>query len=256
VAARRPQREVESSLFPFLSVLACVIGTLTLLIAALAVGQVAESLLDSEAVDPAMHQELAAERALVRRIEGNIADADRVSEELAAAAAELRGMGIAPEADEATRRRTVAARLEAAKLARRLAALEKRVAETGVLITGVRADLVAEHPDRDGRPIRILSHGKSRKLHPFFVECREAGVRIWNKDLNDSAYLARESLDDVSAFRAFLQRVRAVQNATVIFLIRPDGVKTYNWAVGQGGRAYVRHAKLPLPSHGELEFAL
>ena len=45
--ARRQAREQSSSLFPFLSVLACVIGTLTLLIASLAIGQVAESLLDS-----------------------------------------------------------------------------------------------------------------------------------------------------------------------------------------------------------------
>ena len=49
--ARGPSRDLGSSLFPFLSVLACVIGTLSLLIASLAIGQVAEDLLDSE-IDP------------------------------------------------------------------------------------------------------------------------------------------------------------------------------------------------------------
>jgi hypothetical protein len=42
----------------------------------------------------------------------------------------------------------------------------------------------------------------------------------------------------------------------VIFLIRPDGIDSYRWAASQTGRAYVRHAKLPLPGQGELEFAL
>ena len=37
--ARRPAEEDGVSLFPFLSVLACVIGTLTLMIMALALGQ-------------------------------------------------------------------------------------------------------------------------------------------------------------------------------------------------------------------------
>ena len=50
MASRRTKRDFASSLFPFLSVLACVIGTLTLLIAALALGQVAEDLLDAENV--------------------------------------------------------------------------------------------------------------------------------------------------------------------------------------------------------------
>jgi hypothetical protein len=115
---------------------------------------------------------------------------------------------------------------------------------------------VSDKPSEENRPIRILPHGSARPLQPFFVECRAEGVRVYQKNLRDSLYYARESLDDVSRFRAFLQRVRSVRDGTVIFLIRPDGVESYAWASGQSGRLYVRHAKLPLPGQGVLEFAL
>lgn len=251
----RKQREIASSLFPFLSVLACVIGTLTLLIAALAIGQVAERLLDAE-VDPAESQLLEAERAAIRGIHASLADAEKLSEELTAAAAELRALGVSPDEREVERRRAVEARRSAAQLARRVRRLEREFENLTGTIKGVEIELVKERPRDDQRPIRILPHGSARPLRPFFVECRAEGVRVYQKNLRDSLYFSRGSLDDVSRFRAFLQQVRTVRDGTVIFLIRPDGAATYAWASGQSGRLYVRHAKLPLPSQGELEFSL
>jgi hypothetical protein len=252
---RRREREPASSLFPFLSVLACVIGTLALLIAGLAIGQVAESLLDSH-VDPVQEEHLATERAALRGAESALADADRSTEELAAAAAELRALGVRPDQSEAARRRAVSARRSASQLARLVRQLERQSDDLNGSIQGAEIDLVREHPDKDDRPIRILPHGSARPLRAYFVECRSEGVRVYEPNLRDSAYLSRGSLDDTSRFRGWLQRVRGVRDGIVIFLIRPDGVDTYTWAARVGGRLYVRHAKLPLPSQGELEFAL
>ena len=46
MARRRKRSELAVSLFPFISVLSCVIGTLTLMIAAAAIGEVAQDLED------------------------------------------------------------------------------------------------------------------------------------------------------------------------------------------------------------------
>ncbi len=111
--ARRPSREPVSSLFPFLSVLACVIGTLTLLIAALAIGQVAEGLLDSE-IDPTEVEHLDAQRAELRALEEQVEAVEHVAEELAAARAELRALGVRPDQNEVDRRREVETRRQSA----------------------------------------------------------------------------------------------------------------------------------------------
>ena len=62
MARPRKRRRPQVSLFPFLSVLACVIGALTLLIAATAVGRVA-----SDAVDLELYERLEREIAQGRR---------------------------------------------------------------------------------------------------------------------------------------------------------------------------------------------
>jgi hypothetical protein len=253
--ARRGTREPGSSLFPFLSVLACLIGTLTLLIAALAIGQVAESLLDS-GEDPESAEHLETQRAELRSLRAQLQSAEQVDEELAAARAELRALGLDPGRSESELRRDVPARRSAAELASVLRRLEREDAELQGNVRGVEADLASERPRSDSRPIRILPHGSAPVLRPFFVECREEGMRVYDTNLRDSFYLSRGNLDDVARFRAFLQRVRAVRDGTIVFLIRPDGADTHAWASAQAGVLLVRHAKLPLPTQGTLEFAL
>ena len=253
--ARRPSRDLGSSLFPFLSVLACVIGTLTLLIAALAIGQVAEGLLDSE-IDPTEVEHLDAQRAELRALEGELEAVEHVAEELAAARAELRGLGVTPNQSEADRRRDVETRRRSAQLAASLRRLERENEDLVASIQGVEVALVSDRRGSDTRALLVLPHGSAPPLRPYFVECREDGVRVHHENLRASFYLARGSLDDVARFRAFLQRVRTVRDGTVIFLIRPNGVATYEWAAEMTGRLFVRHAKLPLPTQGTLEFAL
>ena len=93
-------------------------------------------------------------------------------------------------------------------------------------------------------------------ISPSFIETRSEGIRIYSDDFAKSVYLARGQIDDEARFSAFLNRVRTVRDSTVIFLIRPDGISTYDWAAGRADRMLVRHAKLPLPSQGALEFQL
>lgn len=255
MASRPLKRDFASSLFPFLSVLACVIGTLTLLIAALALGQVAQDLLDARSAS-AEEVDLSTERAALRKLEARLSREEQLKQEREAAAAELRALGIRPDEPESERRQQVAVRLDAARLARLVAQLEAEAADLNSAISGARIALVGERAGGDTGTIRILPQGSARPLLPFFVECRKEGFRVYHADLKESFYLSRGVREDVASFRTYLQRLRSIRDGTLIFLIRPDGVESYRWAVSETGRAYVRHAKLPLPGQGELEFAL
>ena len=252
----RRDRNRDSSLFPFLSVLACVIGTLTLLIAALAVGQVAEALLDQEELDASQMEELDRQREALAELEEQVAAVENLGEELAAARAELRSLGVDPNAGERELRRAVTTRAQAARLAQQVARLEARQQEISGNIRGVEAELRTDDPDSEDPPIRILPHGTAQPLRPFFVECRAEGVRVYSDDFRRSSYVARRNLDDAGRFSEFLRRVRNMRNSTVVFLIRPDGVETYDWASDRAERLRVRNAKLALPGQGGLDFLL
>jgi len=259
--ARRRDRELASSLFPFLSVLACVIGTLTLLIAALAMNQVAEGL---RALDPSepTPPELATQRAQVRALRHDHESARDVAAERAAARAELRALGIlaasadSPESSDAAAERHIAARLSSARLARRLEALRREKHDLDQALAGMTRSLARPQQRDDRRAIRIHPQGRTLALRPFFVECRTEGVRIYYEGLDDSLFLDRRSRRGRSQFEVFLRRARSIPQHTVVFLIRPDGIDTYDWAVQTATNLSIRHAKLPLPGQGDIEFAL
>ena len=57
-------------------------------------------------------------------------------------------------------------------------------------------------------------------------------------------------------YKKFLRRLRVVNRGLLVFLIRPDGVGTFNEAEAVANRLKVRNAKLPLPGDGALDFGL
>jgi len=248
-------RDLASSLFPFLSVLACTIGTLTLLIATLALNQVAEGL---EARDPdaPVPPELATLRAQNRALLSTLASAENASAESAAVSAELRALGISQPDSQSAVTQHVSARLASARRQRQLAALRREASELDAAVAGLTSTLEAPRPRDDHRAIRIHPEGRGNALRPFFVECRREGVRIFHEGLGNSLFLDRKSRHGKSQFEIFLRRARSLPNHTVLFLIRPDGVETYDWAAATTTNLSVRHAKLPLPGYGEIEFAL
>jgi hypothetical protein len=254
VAARR-DRELASSLFPFLSVLACVIGTLTLLIAALATNQVVEGL-QARSADAPPPPGLETRRAAVRALQARLERARTVEAERAALEARLRTVGIAPSESPDEAARHLADRLASAGLARRLETLRRESRDLAEALAGMERALARPRQRDDRRAIRIHPQGRGAALRPFFVECRAEGVRIYHEGLDDSLFLDRKTRHGQSQFEVFLRRVRAIPSHTVVFLIRPDGVETYDWANEAATNGSVRHAKLPLPGHGEIEFAL
>lgn len=252
MARRRDRAELAVSLFPFLSILACVIGTLTLMIAALALGEMASS---SKAHPGAINEsELA---LLVDQIEASSRElGETLSEyrQLASLQRQWRKLGFADDTTAAGLARQIDDRRQLADLERMRAKREAEIqalrSAAEVLETEIRS--YAEPPD--DAPVQILPRGSGPPLAPYFVECRRDGVRVRRKDGDWSEEWDLDEMIDHGRFKVFLEEVRIRGNSTAIFLIRPDGVETARRALLLASTQYVRFGKLAIPGSGEIDF--
>ncbi len=56
-------------------------------------------------------------------------------------------------------------------------------------------------------------------------------------------------------FHLLLERVKERPGGTVIFLIRPDGIRSFNLALTRASKYKVRSGKLPVPGSGEIDLS-
>ena len=252
MAKRRGRAELAVSLFPFLSILACVIGTLTLMIAALALGEMASS---SRAHPGAINEsELS---LLVSRIEVSSRKLGETLSEhrrLAALRLRWRKLGFAEDASAATLTRQIEDRRQLADLERKRAEREAEIQALNSAAEVLESEIrnYAEPPD--DAPVHILPRGSGPPLAPYFVECRRDGVRVRKQDGNWSEEWDLDDMIDHGRFKVFLEEVRIRGSSTAIFLIRPDGVETARRALLLASTQYVRFGKLAIPGSGEIDF--
>jgi len=259
--SRKPSRtEKTISLFPFLSVLACVIGTLTLMIASLALG----NLVENHSVERAQDYDLCemdnreAEDE-VAQLEEQIAEAEALTEELEQVRQELNHLEALlkdTEEQEETRARLCieVERLSAqiSKMERELERLKKSIKERQMLCEELKeADSHMEKPR-----ILLQPGGSGQGLTPHFVECTADSLVMHSDLLGSPKRIERAKDKDFNAFSEFLDKVRSKENATVIFLIRPDGVPVYDDLYRAAEKVGVRNGKLSLPGQGEIDFSL
>ena len=259
---RRRKSEVTISLFPFLSVLACVIGTLTLMIAALAISQMASAMRPPE-FDP-LAEEFATPTPTslddwVRRL-------TELSEQMGAAIADrdrlkmlqqkLAKHGISRDLSDAELERAVRVREEKQALEKRSRRITRQTKELGKAIEILEDEIEASSELPDDAPVALLPSGSRAPLTPYFIECRKGGVRLRGRNGTWSPELYLTDLVDKGRIRVYLERVRLTRSGTAIFLLRPDGVETYQRAEEIAKGALVRYGKLPIPGNGEIDFRL
>jgi hypothetical protein len=264
VASRRNRHDLSVSLFPFLSVLACVIGTLTLLIAALAFTQIASEA--SPARDPDQPEPQLA--ALIGQ--DMIEQFARKLEELSASLSQAASLDVRRDTLEAQLlERGLPKDLTVEELDAKIAMLvtleeaREQIAQSEQEVALLHATLKDDH-DRlersrtlpDDAPIALMPRGDGSSLAPYFVECRADGVRIRRKNRSWSEELHLRDLVERGRFRVFLEKVRSVRGASAIFLMRPDAVKTCREAEEMANQVYARHGKLPIPGDGPIDLRL
>jgi hypothetical protein len=263
--SRRTKKSKQAvSLFPFLSILACVIGTLTLMITALALGQ-----MDTDEVASLEKFELAKERLkqlqdAIERLKQQIAQWERTADEDRKELAELRIkldelqrekerlLSGAPEESEEPDMDIPVVDKDAhekrmAELAEELRRQEDR-----------KKELLAELEKRGEPPkeaeVIIQPSGTGVDLQPHFVECAAGGIVIYEG--GDPVRVRRADLATDEAFVGLLDRIANNPKARVVFLIRDDGLATYNAASAVATNHYARHGKLPVIGHGKIDLSL
>ncbi|HID22332.1 MAG TPA: hypothetical protein EYP14_08015 [Planctomycetaceae bacterium] len=254
MARRRKDEGQGVSLFPFLSILACVIGVLTLLITGLAVGQL-DRPEGRKAERAEQYQKLLEEiekaKEDVEVLEQFLAQADTISR----ARRELDRLR--SEKSKAIRNKQESIRL-LAELNRLKERIQQELEPDWKEIEKELKELEAELKRRKAPPeeprVVVRPSGSGVNLVPTFVECTKTGIFIHEGP--EPKFIRRGDMARDLDFIALLDRVAGTERGTVIFLIRDDAVGTYNVARSVANSRYCRNGKLPLIGHGELDLTI
>ena len=87
-----------------------------------------------------------------------------------------------------------------------------------------------------------------------FVECAQASLVFREGDEEIRIPIAQAGSS--KEFAALLSKVKAEPDGTVIFLVRPDGVATYNTARGIARSRHVLNGKLAIAGQGKIDLSM
>ncbi len=104
--------------------------------------------------------------------------------------------------------------------------------------------------------IRPGGIGTREARNLFFVECTSTGI-ILIKEGNPSKPISTATIETNQDYAKFLETVKRSRDAMVLFLIRKGGNESYLWAAGLAETKYkVSNGKLPIPNEGKIDLSL
>lgn len=271
----KPRKEAGEaiSLFPFLSILTCVIGILMLLITAIAMARMVgtSGAQGQEKPDPAiaralrineLNKRLALERDHLNRLELEIAERDAAAKSAAAELERARAKAASkPQKLSAEERKVQAEQAALAKLAGdaqqsagQAKQLQAEIERTRQAIEQLHEQLKKEGKLPEEREVKIQPSGSGANLVASFVECMATGIVI--HEGKEPARIRTADLKASPEFGRLLEQVHDKPDGIVIFLIRSDGLESYQaaQAIAQGN--YVRNGKLPVVGQGRIDLSL
>ena len=240
------------SLFPFMSILACTIGALTLLLVAMSLSAVGRTDAATRAyVETKEMNE--SERETLDEENRRLEIAERLWSEVDAAlvarglASGLSQSSIDLEMERADRRAAVSLALREVEDQEQDLERDRDTIETTIDVLESR---------RETLPILIDPTGLSRHLEPYFIECDKGGATAYRAKDDFRYFVAKEDLSNSGVFGRYLRRVQVVPGALLILLVRPDGISTSIRTANIVRAAGLRVALLPLPGRGALDWSL
>lgn len=258
------------SLFPFLSILACLIGILTLMISVTVVVESSGPTdRDKEELRRAREYQTLLDRQ--RKVQKEVAELKNQLKSRNATALQLqeldeRRVVLRRQLDEdqdqlkqADQTNKSLQKLienlisETEALRRERPSLEKKLAE-------LKAELARRKikPDNKPVPVRVLpgGSGSAKPGQVFFVECDSTGI-ILHRRSGPKTSVSTAAIGTNSDYNRFLQEALARRDAMVLFLIRDTGAPAYRRAAGWAESQFkLRTGKLPLPGKGEADLSL
>lgn len=249
------------SLFPFLDIMACLIGILVLLITAVVLAQISQNVEEvagqrsaAEAQRMAhryrqLAQQVDADREKLEELQEQLREAEEVKAELEQVLAQLEQLETEQEEQIEQQRELLAEKRE------ELEQLELQIAE----LREQQSELLAQMAELETVPdphVRIVPSGTGYHLTPTFIECTGDSLVVHRDGQLEPVELPVRGLSSNETFLALLERVREQPRGTIVFLLRPDGIATYNTAHNLARRNYVPNGKLAVAGYGEIDLSL
>ncbi|OHB83172.1 MAG: hypothetical protein A2V98_16020 [Planctomycetes bacterium RBG_16_64_12] len=261
---RRKGNEGDAvSLFPFMSILVCLIGSLTLMITIQMSGQANSEQSQEEIERYRKYTELKAvmeqDQAELESLKRLLAQAEKAHEEIRLAAQEA---ALLEKKQQDELQRVGAAGFdkllaESARLRNRLTEIEADLPKLQKTVEELEKEIQRRKAGPEEAVVQIRPGGSGLDIVPTFVECTAGSVvvlegkeplRIRTADLN------KEGGD----FHKLLDRVAGTPKGQIILLVRPDAVGTFNVArdvarTHFGPNGYCKTGKLPVPTQGKID---
>ena len=273
MAKRRESSGDEVSLFPFLSILACLIGALVMIIVVLVVSQTKKA----AGRDPEEVQRAIDAKRIQKELEERKEDATKVKEMLAILEKQekeieekrqrfikLRKL-LDTSKDVQDRNKEISLQLqkELDDLMIEIDGLKKQQAETKKEIEALMAEIKKRQipPDKKPPPVIVQPSGSGMPegTKVFFVEATGGGLKIlkaWGEEDYRLSAQAEVVVAD-AAYTHFLTELAKDPKSLILFLIRDDGAGAFNNGAGRAESDFnVRVGKLPIPGRGDLQLSM
>jgi len=241
-------------LFSFIDVLGGLIGALSLIIIGVSLSQVVpESLSASPLASPmrVLESEIHRKSEAIEKLQESLAQRKAGRDELQDAQEEL--AVLTDRMNRQTDRESYLAQTlaEIGRLRARIAQLQESRdrlrQEVSRLEETVREDRGTVGRDR----IEVHFAGRGLNLKPVFVECTPDGLVI--REQTQMKQVHWRSISDSDEFSQLMGRVKATPGGSIVFLVRPDGIRSFNLASAEVDKRQVRNGKLPIPGQGDLD---
>jgi hypothetical protein len=273
MAKRRGSSGDEVSLFPFLSILACLIGALVMIIVVLVISQT-EKAEGRTAEEIQMAQDFLnmkkeiekreQEQAVVKEKLAFLEKLQQEIEDKKQRFAKLRKLlDSSKEVQEQNKEITQKLQKELDDLLLELDGLKKQQTETKKEIELLMAELEKRKIPEDKKPppvqVQPSGSGMAEGTKVYFVEASGSGLKVL-QPWGDEDYRLSAKPEVVVAdhsFNHFLLELQKDKNSLILFLIRDDGYGAFNNGAGRAESDYgIRVGKLPIPGRGELQLDL
>ena len=242
------------SLFPFLSVLASLVGALSLIIVTVILAAVSDDT-SGPGDDPlaqAGRRIFTAQHEL-RDLDAKLAAAASRRADVEQERARLRTLLATHAQEQAASLRATSTLSLLRDLRSRRDRLSAELAELEQAGNALIGRLPPAPAPRPQPRVELLPSGSGRDLDPVFVECTASALMFHGDE--KAAPVRAVDIPHSDTLAQLLKRVRASVHGTVIFLVRPDGVATFRTVEAVARSLAVRHGKLPVPGTGRLDLS-
>ena len=257
MAGRKDGEEDEVSLFPFLSILSCVIGVLTLLITAMAISQMdTPEIVETEKLDELVDEDQRLKNE-IDLLEEEVKVSNRSTVELLKAQDQLALLldQLKKKEDDAEEsRKKVDPDFVQVNLDEKIKELEQDRAKLENQLADLENELGDRKDLREGI-VQVRPGGTGVDFEPTFVECRKEGVVLYLEPGKPHNVLRSQLGSDVR-FLSTLDAISEDPARVMTFLLREDGVDTYNQARNLARSRYAKNGKLPVLGRGKLDLSL